>query len=160
MFKNFVLVVAVIAIVSFSGKVFADFEVHMVDALGKNQIADFRDDGDFQLSETPYLYFQIPDFDPNMQGISFGGSYWLDPEDAIFSTVPVTPNSNGEVWLTLDWNSVTKTTGIWNVSGWYSKPFTQTQNDMTTFNYVPEPVSTTLFLLGGATLAVRRMRRK
>lgn len=136
-------------------KAYAAFEVHMVDQVGKNSPSDFRDGDTFQLSETPYLYFNVP----SLQSITFGGSFWLDPNNTLIAT-PAGQVSSGDIWMTLDWNSISKTPGLWTVQGWYMAHTGQGAADATTFRYAPEPISTILFLTGGTVLVVRRLRRK
>ncbi len=159
MLKSFITLAAVMVFLFSFNAARADFEVHIVDSLGEN--VNFRDGDTFQLSETPYLYFNVPDFNPAWQYITFTGSYWQDPENALTATLPVSPNSDGDVWVTLDWDSISKTAGLWNVSGWYAAPSGAVGSDSTTFSYaaVPEPVAMVLFITGGSVLMARRMRR-
>ena len=149
--KKFLGVFVMVLALSFSSNVFADgFQVHIVDSLGENSI--FRDGGTFQLSETPYLYFNVP----NLEQITFGGSFWLDPTNKLDVTTPSQISGN-DVWLSLDWKNIAKTPGLWTVTGWYTHQG-ESEGGFSTFSFAsaPEPVSTVLFLLGGATLAVRR----
>lgn len=147
----FILQMAFCGLILSYSAAFADIPVHMVDAIGKNNPEDFRDGGIFQTSETPYLYFNIP----VLPSLTFGGSYWLNPDNNIFFTMPAFIMGN-DVWLTLDWDIVAKLPGEWSAEEWYTSPFTPGDKGQTTFRYAPEPISTALFLIGGAMLAVRR----
>ena len=122
----------------------------------------------FTLNQTPWLYLELPS-----TGFNVAASVWSDPSSNPFTVTEV--GGNTKYWLSLNsgldesnnpvtWNSV-KQVGTWNITAGYLYPFSTKDYagaGETSFKVtaVPEPVSTVLFLLGGATLAVRRFRRK
>ena len=123
----------------------------------------------FTLDQAPWLYLQLPD-----TGFNVTASVWSDPSSNPFSVIGI--GGNNQYWLSLDngsdasknpvtWDSV-KQIGTWNISAGYLYPsnlngdYAGAGKTSFTVTAVPEPVSTVLFLLGGATLAVRRLRRK
>ncbi|OGT21860.1 MAG: hypothetical protein A3C55_02665 [Gammaproteobacteria bacterium RIFCSPHIGHO2_02_FULL_42_13] len=120
----------------------------------------------FNLNETPWLYLELPSTDFNVTA-----SVWSDPDANPFSVLGI--SGSNTYWFSLDsgkdasgnpvtWNSVKKI-GLWNISAGYLYPFSQNGDyagkGSTSFEVVPEPVSTALFILGGATLAVRHLRK-
>ena len=119
----------------------------------------------FSLSETPWLYLNLPN-----TGFNAAASFWTDNLGNSFSVSGV--SGNKQYWFSLDsgldganlpvtWASV-KRLGEWNVNAVYLYPFDQKNPagyGATKFTVVPEPVSTTLFLLGGTVLLARRLRK-
>ena len=108
----------------------------------------------FNLNETPWLYVKLSD---TLRHIT--STWWNDPNGNSYDAS--LPGSNATPqWLTLsDWNTV-KTPGKWNVNGslFYKNGVCETAE--TNFTVTPEPISTTLFLLGSGALAVGQYRRK
>lgn len=122
---------------------------------------------EFNLGETPYIYIDLPAapdgwFVSTVETDWYLGADLMGEKNKTYRT--------DEYWLTLDsydWYNESNV-GTWDVdvlfkymkygsstplsSGSGSTPFTMSA--------VPEPISTVLFLLGGATLAARRLRKK
>ena len=130
----------------------------------------------FTLDQTPWLYVELPE--GNLNWASAAGSLWfydsnIIPKGEATGSDFTSPYAR-EFWLKLDnWDSVAKV-GDWHIAAGYElgTPIDLCGTNIilpkdagvgcANFNVtaVPEPVSTVLFLLGGATLAVRRLRRK
>ena len=115
----------------------------------------------FALNETPWLYVRYP-----FLGVHVTEYGWKEVTDSTFSTNQVPPNDLMEDWYPLtNWEGVKKP-GLWEVSGIFVyPPIDSFPGDVGTpantfFTVTPEPVSTLLFLTGGAVLAVRSSRRK
>ena len=116
---------------------------------------------------SPYLYMRLPD-----NGQAFTGSFWRDPEASIFyiSTDSagggsISASGSGlisgqERWITLaDWDSVKKVGG-WEVNSNYFYPAGTTGFASASFTVTPEPLAMTLFLIGGAPIAVSLIRKR
>ena len=129
----------------------------------------------FTLDQTPWLYVELPE--GNLNWASAAGSLWFYDSNIIPKGVAgdsdFTSPYTREFWLKLDnWDSVAKV-GDWHVAAGYElgTPINLFGKEIiipkdvgvgcTSFNVtaVPEPISTVLFVLGGATLAVRRLRK-
>ncbi|MDD5310268.1 MAG: hypothetical protein PHX64_00755 [Candidatus Omnitrophica bacterium] len=131
---------------------------------------------EFDLGQKPYIYINLPEQDTQEDWISKVFSDWT-----IGTTLKGEVDQTGgffrrEYWLTLpgtfNWSD-TSNIGEWNVVvdyGYYylppSEPFSSgTGNASFSIvdpnpNTVPEPLSTILFLVGGAALAGKRFLRK
>jgi len=110
-------------------------------------------------SETPFLHIHK---DAN-SSVTFD-SFWWAPEAGGFFQTGYLPSDKNDVWLTLsDWNAV-KESGLWYVGGGAVTSATPGMSQgMVAFSshVAPEPVSSTLFLLGGlGLLGGRVVRRK
>ena len=104
---------------------------------------------------SPYLYMRLPE-----NGQAFTGSFWRDPDATIFymSTAGSTPDRDR--WITLsDWATVKKVGG-WEVNSNYFYTNGATGFGSTSFTVTPEPLAMTLFLIGGAPIAVNIYRRR
>lgn len=130
-------------------------------------------DTDFGLAETPWLFVSLPN-----TGLSFTSYWWTDGSATDFFTFTV-PTTDQQSWYSFDsftfnkysggvlqagswdWDSI-KHTGPWNIKATYSYPLPPTSGGEYNyaFNVVPEPISATLFLLGGAAFVTRTYRRK
>ena len=108
----------------------------------------------FSLNETPWLYVKVSDAVKNITS-----TWWNDPNGNSYDAS--LPGSTATTkWLTLsDWNTV-KTPGNWDINGsvFYRNGVCETA--ATKFTVTPEPISTALFLLGGATLGLGAYRKR
>ncbi len=147
------LMLALFALAAVTANAFASFdEIYMVDSSGST-----TSKGTFGWDETPWLYLNLPS-----AGWNVTGSWWKDP-DALYYFTGSSPSTDLEQWLTLsDWASVRKI-GDWNVNAAYFYSDGAFGTGSTKFAVVPEPISTILFLSGGALMGGRlliRRRRK
>ncbi len=107
----------------------------------------------FQEAESPWLYIHSP-----YAGLQVEASWWNDMVGHSYfvsSNIGTTQN----VWLAPDWSTTPKTEGEWTVYGTYFGSNGQEQVGTAKFSFAPEPVSASLFLLGGLGLAVARRKR-
>jgi len=108
----------------------------------------------FSFDETPFLYMKLPEDDFN-----FASSFWHAPSTSTHFASDG-PGSIGKRWISLaDWESV-KEVGDWTIDSnvFYSNGLTATS--FTSFTVTPEPLAMTLFLIGGAPIAVSLIRKK
>lgn len=112
--------------------------------------------------EKPWLYMNIPG-DPVLNGLAI--SWWDAPSNTQQELVYDGSVSSNQVWLALDdatWDSI-KEVGAWKVDGSYSivtNNFDVVQEKgSANFTVTPEPISSVLFLVGGAGLVARRFRK-
>jgi hypothetical protein len=117
----------------------------------------------FSLSENPELYVSLANLAYNTEW-----SFW-GPNGTVLYTN--TTSGKNLSWLdTPDWSTITKTPGLWEVTAQYyvlgtGRPGSETSKSFcgsTTlpFTFAPEPISASLFLLGGAGLAIYRKRKQ
>lgn len=111
----------------------------------------------FGWNETPWLYLKLPN-----PGLNVSSAWWQSPNSKYYFT-STEPNNNQERWLTLNnWNDV-KSSGPWSIDASYfyaNNPNNPIGNGKTTFVVSPEPISSILFLVGGAALIGSRKFRK
>lgn len=115
----------------------------------------------FNWDETPWLYFQVPIKDP--EDINVTMSWWQDPVGEEYKVKERTPDTI-DIWHSLDnWDKV-RVLGDWNVRAKYTArggdDTNTTGEGYTSFKVVPEPISSILFLTGGATLVARHYWKK
>lgn len=137
------------------------FYLYMTDSNGGTNIVS-----DYTLGQQPWLRMHFPEAGYKIDVASWGSQ----TTGATFLDNPNVTSAN-DVWLTLNnWNTLTpeQKAGSWKVDGSYSLlniiggdiTSTPAGKGMVSFNVAPEPISATLFLLGGAGLAVRRFTQK
>lgn len=113
----------------------------------------------FGWNETPWLYLNLPSADFNASA-----SFWNDPEGESFLVSAF--SNDDEYWLSLDngwdssgapvnWSEVRRM-GQWNVYASFLYATGGSGTGATNFTVTPEPISSILFLIGGAALATRR----
>jgi hypothetical protein len=128
----------------------------------------------FQLDETPFLYVEFSD------GVGSGDvtlTFWDSPTNTMYYTKTLTSWNQSQLWVSLDdgysdaaltnaidWIDV-RELGDWAINVDFttdpgSKYNEKTVSGVTGFTVVPEPVSSTLFIVGAATLGYRRFRKK
>ncbi len=122
---------------------------------------------DFKLDETPWLYLKLPEpmmSDPVL--ISFKVLFWLDQDPSVsdmekFST---SDTSLREFWVTpSNWENI-KQAGDWTVLAGFTYSYASGCDPdggqgETTFT-TPEPISASLFLLGGSALGLIAFRKR
>lgn len=109
----------------------------------------------FGFDETPYLYMRLP-----ANGKSFTGSFWRNPAASAFYASTTGSTTDRNRWITLtDWATVKKV-GEWEVNSNYFYTTGETGFGTTSFTVTPEPLAMTLFLIGGAPIAVSLIRKK
>lgn len=133
-----------------ANSVFADFDaIYMTDSSGS-----FISQTIFDWGDTPWLYLKLPE-----SGLNVTQSNWKDP-DSNYYFIGSDPGTEQEIWLSLnDWDSI-KRTGLWEAEAVYSYASGSFSSGSTSFTVSPEPISSILFVTGGATLAVRHYRKK
>jgi hypothetical protein len=162
--KTALIVLALVAVVALRGFAFAfpvsdDFKVFITDTpyTGGNwwNYVD-KSYTEFLQTQTPYLFMHIP----ASQTVETYKSSWWSPTAATPQFVDIGPDGSHDLTLTLDWLSVPKTPGPWSVDGIYSDFENPDVMKTTGFSFVPEPISASLFLLGGGALAVIRKKKQ
>ena len=136
---------------------------------------NFVEKSTFQLEEQPWLHINVPDTDfTGYLNFSYwnypapGSSYFL----ATFFTPAQEERDGNNLYFTFPeatWEAIRKT-GDWGISAAtvLIKPGTspffgnnlQSYSGNTTFKVVPEPISTSLFVIGGIVLAAGTLRKK
>ena len=111
----------------------------------------------FSFDETPFLYMNLPE-----EGFSVTASFWHSPSDLVYFKGDEPDTVIGR-WTsltdTVQWNDV-KEVGDWsiNTAAFYADGSAFT--DTASFTVTPEPLAMTLFLIGGAPIAVSLIRKR
>lgn len=159
MYKKLFMVLAVFifSLAVLAGSAFAAVtitELYTVGASGDSTLQDT-----FTLDETPWLYFEVSG--GSKWDTYTAESWWFDPGSTQQGYVTI--DYAGDVtyiWQSLsNWDSV-KSAGLWTVDAKYSKSKWNSDTANTSFTVTPEPISSILFLTGGATLGFRRFWKK
>jgi hypothetical protein len=164
--KKFVAVMALmLGVCAFSSSAFATVApsfMNLTDGDGsKNTVLNYN------LKQQPWVSISLPS-----TGFKLETASWTLPGGTTQTSTPIF-TSNDDAWFTVSsWGSLTNAqkAGSWAVTGSYATvtfdpakfAFNQSPTVSSTlrFNVAPEPISATLFLLGGAGLAIRRFRGK
>jgi hypothetical protein len=113
----------------------------------------------FDWDETPWLYISLP-----YSGLNVVASWWESPSNN-FYFVGSGPSYDQEIWLSLDsgfdssgnpitWFDV-REVDVWNITVGYFYSDGKMDSTSVNFTVTPEPLSSILFVAGGATLAAR-----
>ena len=123
----------------------------------------------FTFDERPFLYVHLPE-----SRLNFVSSFWNAP-NGDFHFASHGPSVDQDIWLTLSNWETARALGTWNVNAGYlfaegdsegackgscgagQTSFTVTESP---FTVTPEPMSTSLFIVGGLTLAAMTRRKK
>ena len=134
------------------GKTIDISTIYMVDSEGSTTQQDICG-----WNDTPWLYFELPS-DAGSNNI-VAESWWYDADDVLQGHLVSYDTST--IWQTLgDWDNVKSLDG-WTVTAKYTATGPNTNGAGSTgFTVTPEPISTILFLTGGATLGIRRFWKK
>lgn len=111
----------------------------------------------------PWVYLKLSEkFNPQTD-VTLSSANWISPSgNLLYAPNPAFYSNSLEQWIQLpDWNSF-KETGLWylNAVSIYSNPFKGVNTGFSAFVVTPEPISSSLFLIGGGALAAFRIRRK
>ncbi|MCK4851520.1 MAG: PEP-CTERM sorting domain-containing protein [Candidatus Omnitrophica bacterium] len=167
--KKFMLlaVLFVFAGAFFGGEAGAVFDVDTTDSGGTHQ-------GSFGYNELPYLKLTFPDasgevtlnwWDTPDLGSDY--EYWAtlsssgtDTLVTSFDDIPF-KNLSGDTFTWRNTYPTIRAYGTWNIKACYypSGSSCSGTEATTSFNIVPEPVSSALFLIGGMTFVAARRRR-
>jgi len=143
------LVVVLFTLSIFAGSVFAqDFaSFYTVGSSGSTTQQTV-----FGYGDIPWLYVEL-----DSTGATAINTTWTAPSSAVDNANITIDDGLVEYWITLiDWSSV-KEVGDWDIDGLIA-PGGATAS--TSFTVVPEPVSSTLFVIGSATLGFRRFKKR
>ena len=125
-------------------------EIYTVDSYGSTTKKDI-----FGWDETPWLYLNLPG---SGSGMSVSWSWWVSPTNDVYYNGTLT--TQDEVWLSLNnWNSV-REVGNWTINSAYFYPTGEGGTGTAAFAVAPEPIGGILFLVGGVSLAVARLRKR
>ena len=152
------LAVLVFSLVLVSGTAFAKTynitTVYTVDSYGSTTLQDT-----YAWDEVPWLYFELPtNAGSNM--IVASSSWYDESGDLQYSISNDYSKGTTQIWQTPgnNWNPLL---GDWSVTASYTAKGPKTNGTgATSFTVTPEPISSILFLTGGATLGFRRFRKK
>jgi len=140
----------ILALLTFTPNSFAAFDEYKI--VGSS--GSFIEQTVFGLDDpSPFLYMRLPD-----SGQAFTGSFWRDPDAAIF--YKSTTGTSLDRWINLsDWATIKKV-GEWEVTSNYFYNNGNTGFASANFIVTPEPLAMTLFLIGGAPIAVSLIRKR
>ena len=160
MYKKLFIVLAVFifSLAVLAGSAFAKVSITDLYTVGSSGDTTLQDT--FTWNEIPWLYFAVSG--SNMNGTYTAESWWNDPGSppTQYDVSGTYGKGTTQVWLSLaDWNSAKKM-GLWTVDAKYSKSKSNSDTANTSFTVTPEPISSILFLTGGATLGFRRFWKK
>jgi hypothetical protein len=139
--------------------------LYTVNADGSTTMQDI-----FQWDETPFLYIEFANA-ASWQDVAL--TFWDSPTNTMYYTENVYFNNESQLWISLDdgfsdagltnpinWFDA-REIGDWTIDVVYHRDTKSGDiNGTTGFAVVPEPVSSTLFIVGAATLGYRRFRKK
>lgn len=132
---------------------------YMTDSAGSTVQKDI-----FDWNEEPYVFIQFDreDLNPNAPLTIWWAWYYEDEPFMTFEWESITGFQEDPVniWNSLDnWDNYKKQ-GEWSVYVGWQNTGSGWGTDKTTFTVTPEPISSILFLTGGATLAARHYWKK
>jgi len=137
---------------------FAASEFYITDGTRINGAFTNRNDDVFKLSETPYLFVST-----DSSQLSLDTIWWNDVNDKTYTT-SFGPSTDKSALLGLVFGNGTgeanKTVANWTVDGFlnnFDGSFTTKQAH---FSFAPEPISSSLFLLGGASMLIKKRLKK
>ncbi len=115
---------------------------------------------EFGWTDTPWLYLKLPN-----SGFNLINTLWKSPDKDNY--VIRSKGYENEIWLSPGnyWDKI-KEEGTWKIKAHFTSPFSSPHSGHETAGFtvasaiVPEPVSSILFIAGGAVLACRRYLKK
>lgn len=159
MYKKLFMVLAVFifSLAVLAGSAFAKVSITNLYTVGSSGDSTLQDT--FTLYETPWLYFEVSG--GSKWNTYASESWWFDPGSTQQGYVTIDYAGDvTQIWHSLsNWDSV-KSMGLWTVDAEYSEGSWNSDTASTTFTVTPEPISSILFLTGGATLGFRRFWKK
>ncbi len=115
---------------------------------------------EFDWSDTPWLYLKLP-----VSGFNLITTHWKSPDRDNY--VIRSKGYENKIWLSPAnyWDKI-KEEGTWKIKAHFTSPFSSPRSGHETAGFtvastvVPEPVSSILFIAGGAVLACRLYLKK